>query len=231
MLPPVSLLIEAAPAWFELSHKELGLVRGLAHHGPWERDGLDLTIKSGAPPTVRETEPGVKLPVFCPDRHIQGDRTFCVGLNRAAVETNRHASAWWQDLDQYLTCQAIAGQTGVWPPHHALDHGFAGDYHQAAINLARRLNLQTEYEAAHLGEPSWLTSTGLELLGLCRPPGEPKLAKPRVGGGFKRQAMLRTLVALEQRRRQALARYWTEVEAGSQRCCGRGMRDCRFPKP
>ncbi|HRP72719.1 MAG TPA: hypothetical protein PK743_08815 [Luteimonas sp.] len=28
---------------------------------------------------VRESQPGHMLPAFCPDRHINGDGTFCLG--------------------------------------------------------------------------------------------------------------------------------------------------------
>lgn len=231
MTAPIDLLLAAAPDWFTVQSHTAHQLRGDAAHGPWGAEPLDLTILSAPCPIVRETRPGTRFPSFCPDRHIQGDQTFCVGLRRPPVDSLRRALAWWADLDQYLACQAIAEATRLWPPQNALDHGEAGLHHQRALRLADRLGIMDAYLDAYFDQPSWITSTGLTKLGerkvrlAC-----PVVARaPRVKGGRKARLLLLELVMAERARRAALKQYKALISKGTHTCCG-AMRDCGFPK-
>lgn len=231
MRPCLDLLLTVMPSWFTVRLRTATRLEGVAAHGPWKKDSLDLSITAAPCPVVGETHPGSKLPAFCPDRHIQGDHTFCVGLKRAPVDSLRKAEAWWSDLDQYLECQAIAEATRVWPPQNALDHGQAGVYHQRALRLASRLGIVDDYLEAYFDLPSWITGKGLNKLGGrgVRLTAPAVRHSPRIRGGRKARQLLAELVIVERARRRALAKYHAFIEAGSQMCCG-AMRDCRFPK-
>ena len=231
MIAAINFLLAAAPDWFTVQSRTASQVRGDAAHGPWTTRPLDLMILSASCPVVRETQPGTRFPAFCPDRHIQGDRTFCVGLRRRPVDSLRRAREWWADLDQYLACQAIAEATRLWPPQNALDHGQAGLYHQRALKLAERLGIIDTYLDAYFDQPSWITSTGLTKLGerKVRLTGPVIARAPAVKGGRKGRLLLLELVMVERARRKALKAYKAVIANGNQPCCG-AMRDCGFPK-
>ncbi|RSB46317.1 MULTISPECIES: E2 domain-containing protein [Brevundimonas] len=231
MIAPIDLLVATAPDWFTVRDRTVNQIRGEAAHGPWAGSPLDLTILSAPCPIVRETKPGTRFPAFCPDRHIQGDRTFCVGLGRGPIDSLRRARAWWADLDQYLACQAIAEATRLWPPQNALDHGPAGLYHQRALRVAERLGIMDAYLDAYFDQPSWITSTGLTKLGerRVRLTGPVVARAPQMKGDRKARLLLLELVMAERKRRAALADYKKRISNGTQTCCG-AMRDCGFPK-
>lgn len=231
MIAPNDLLVVTAPDWFTVRDRTVNQLRGDAAHGPWAAAPLNLTIMSAPCPIVRETQPGTRLPAFCPDRHIQGDRTFCVGLRRRPVDSLRRARAWWADLDQYLACQAIAEATRLWPPQNALDHGQAGVHHQRALRLAERLDIMDAYLDAYFDQPSWITSIGLTKLGerKVRFAGPGIARAPKVKGGRKTRLLLLELVMAERARRAALKQYKALISNGTHTCCG-AMRDCGFPK-
>ena len=231
MSAAIDLLVATAPDWFTVRCRTGNKVRGDAAHGPWAAAPLDLTFLSAPCPIVRETQPGTRFPAFCPERHIQGDHTFCVGLGRRPVDSLRRARAWWADLDQYLACQAIAEATRLWPPQNALDHGPAGLYHQRALVLAERLGIMDAYLEAYFDQPSWITSTGLTKLGerKVRLTGPIVARAPAVKGGRKARLLLLDLVMAERARRKALNAYKDLIATGTQTCCG-AMRDCGFPK-
>lgn len=231
MIAAIELLLAATPDWFTVQSRTADQLRGDAAHGPWVAEPLDLTILSAPCPIVRETRPGTRFPAFCPDRHIQGDQTFCVGLRRPPVNSLRRARDWWAEFDQYLACQAIAEATRLWPPQNALDHGQAGLYHQRALRLADRLGIMDAYLDAYFDQPSWITSTGLTKLGErnVRLAGRLVARAPRVKGGRKARLLLLELVMAERARRAALKQYKALISNGTQACCG-AMRDCSFPK-
>ncbi|WP_262423148.1 E2 domain-associated cysteine-rich protein [Brevundimonas denitrificans] len=141
-------------------------------------------------------------------------------------------------MRQYLVCQGVAERTRIWPPSHALDHGDAGRHHERALALAAEAELEEEYAAARMDEPSWLTDERLHLFGkkghpingraLC-PRGCLRRARGRQARVLRKDCSKRSLFVdlayTEHLRRKALADYWNHVFNEGTRCC-RSMRSC-----
>lgn len=205
---------------------------------PWDAEGILLKIFGNCVPRVREKEPGAILPSRCPERHIQSDQTFCLGLRYLEVNSPERARQWWEQLRQFVVCQSVAERTGVWPPAHSLDHGDAGEHHERALNLAASAGLGEEYAAARLGEPSWITDPKLHLFDKAGAPINGRAACPR---GCRRKArgrmvpllrmecskrkILVDLAFAEKCRRAALETYWKQVFGMKTKCC-RTMKIC-----
>lgn len=237
-------LQNTVPPWFVLGTVSASSLVGIARvpGTDWQDEGVRLLIKAGWSLQAQEEQPGQCFPARCPERHVQSDQTFCLGLRRLDVTDDDVARQWWEQLRQYIRCQSTAEQTGIWPPMHALDHGDAGEHHEKALALAEELNIQDEYAAAYLDEPSWITDHSLRLLGKGDKPLNGRMACPRgcrharrpsrpiLRRKCKRRAQLVALVIAERKRRNALADYWREAAAGGAVCCGR-MRSCEFPAP
>lgn len=187
---------------------------------------------------MREEVPGTDLPRRCPERHIQGDKTFCLGLRYLTVQSAEKARQWWAQLNQFLICQGVAELTRVWPVKQALDHGHAGKHHERALAIAAEAGVEEEYASARLGDSSWLTDSKLHLFDSKGRPLNGRALCPR---GCKRRARgrqvrtLRTdcdkrqllvdLANAEHLRRKALDQYWQDVFASGEECC-RTMRGC-----
>lgn len=240
MKPAVLHLTENRPAWFSIEESNRELIVGRAHvpRTPWAKDGLHLHIAGFRDPRAREKTPGTNLPARCAERHIQGDRTFCVGLHAIDVDSASRAHQWWSRLEQFITCQGVAELTRVWPVRQALDHGDAGKHHERALALAREAGISEEYELARLGEPSWITDRKLHIFGkkgrpingraLC-PRGCTKRARGRIVRTLRvdcdKRQLLVDLTYAEELRRRALTQYWQSVIASGEKCC-RTMRGC-----
>ena len=83
-----------------------------------------------------------KLPAFCPQLHINGDGTFCLGWSGAAlleVGDEESARLWWARLHGYLRMQQRARRLGRWPGREWAHGDAARHQHEA------------ELAAAHLG--------------------------------------------------------------------------------
>ncbi len=232
---------DAVPAWFSI--EELGgqvlVGRARLPKAPWG-DGLHLRIFGDTKPKVCEMVPGTDLPARCPERHVQFDKTFCLGLRYLTVRSVSDAENWWTQLYQFILCQIVAERTRVWPPNHALDHGDAGEHHERALKLASEAGLEGEYAAARLGEPSWITDPKLHLYDRKGDPingrapcprGCLRRARGRVVRTLRTDCDKRALVVqlshAESKRRVALEEYWQHVIAEGVPCC-RTMRDCRL---
>lgn len=232
---------DAVPNWFSIEKLgEQALVgRARVPKAPWA-DGLQLRIFGDTKPKVCEMVPGTDLPARCPERHIQFDKTFCLGLRYMTVQSISDAESWWMQLYQFIRCQIVAEKARVWPPNHALDHGQAGVHHERALKLASEAGLEDEYAAARLGEPSWITDPKLHLYDRDVNPINGRTPCPRGCLRRARGRMVRTLRAdcdkrslvvqmthAERKRRVALEEYWQQVIAEGVPCC-RTMRDCRL---
>lgn len=98
---------------------------------------LELSATESAV-SVREEVP-VRLPVFCPDRHINKDASFCLGWGSTAapaVVDEESARAWWTAVVRFLQLQLTANELAVWT-NRANDwaHGDAAS-HQALAEAA-----------------------------------------------------------------------------------------------
>lgn len=240
MKSAILYLADTAPAWFSIEKSNRDSLVGHARvpKTPWACDGLHLHIFGREVPRVREEVPGTDLPYRCPERHIQGDETFCLGLRYLTVQSAEKAHQWWVQLNQFLRCQGVAELTRVWPVKHALDHGDAGKHHERALSLAAEAGVEEEYASARLGERNWLTDPKLKLFdkkgrpingrALC-PRGCRKRARGRLIRTLRtdceKRQLLVDLAYTENLRRKALDRYWKAVFASGEKCC-RTMRGC-----
>lgn len=104
---------------------------------------FNLVIETlGRAPRVREARP-LRLPRFCPDRHIGIGGYFCLGFTpeeSLAVTDEASARAWWARLLKFLHLQVTAAVLRRWPSRHEWGHGDAA-FHQA----------EAERRAASLG--------------------------------------------------------------------------------
>lgn len=211
----------------------------------WAKSGVALRIARFPHATVSEINPGTVFPERCPERHIQYDRSFCLGLRPLSVANRDEAQQWWEQLRQFLICQSVAEHTRVWPPAHALDHGGAGQLHERALTIASQLGISEEYSAARLNEPSWITDRDLRLLDKNNDPINgrapcPRGCRAKCGSSTltgqpvlrrkcKHRKLLLELVAVERERRSALKKYWDAAEEAGTKCCGR-MRSCELQR-
>lgn len=228
MKSQLQLLVQACPPWFEILDLVPDRLDGLARVEPWGIDGVPLTMRNDGPLTVGETIPGAVFPARCPERHIQADQSFCVGLDRPRVASLGHAENWWYNLHQFMECQAIAAATGLWPPRNALDHGEAGAYQQRALKIARKLRIEDAYWEAYFGHPSWLSTPSWFWSHPKDQPPTTRLRKPKVKKTRHARRLLLELVFVERRRRHAMEAYRKNaIHYG--KCCGQ-MRDCALAK-
>src|ERR1700752_530794 len=98
--------------------------------------------------SVFEREIGNTLPSCCPERHINPDGSFCIGLRAGEGITAETALAWWDKLHAFALCQETAEETGFWPNEAQLSHGAAGEVELAAENAADQLGLRAAYREA-----------------------------------------------------------------------------------
>lgn len=233
-------LAHTAPIWFSVEALDGRALIGCARppNTPWAVNGLDLHIAGDPTPKVGERIPGTLLPARCPERHIQGDQTFCLGLQYLKVLSAADGGPWWEQLRQFLICQGVAERTRVWPVRQALDHGEAGKYHERALQLAAEAEVQEEYASARLGDPSWITNPSLYLFDKAGRPingraycprGCTRRARGRLVGIVRKDCPKRNLLVelayKERQRRKALKEYWEHVFDEGVKCC-RTMRVC-----
>ena len=106
---------------------------------------------------VSEAIVGSALPESCPERHINPDGTFCIGVDAGAnLATEKEYLDWWSLLDQYLQAQCVASRTKVWPIHKGLAHGGAGETQLRTIEIACRMGILDVYERHVTGGETWL---------------------------------------------------------------------------
>ncbi len=105
---------------------------------------LELSA-TGSAVSVRE-EPPVRLPIFCPDRHINEGGWFCLGWGSTAapaVVDEDSARTWWIAVVRFLQLQLTANELGVWA-NGANDwaHGDAARHQALAEDAADSLGVR-----------------------------------------------------------------------------------------
>ena len=198
---------------------------------------IDLRIEcSGNRVLAYEAVIGAKLPPSCPERHINSNGSFCVGLDASEIVVDRDtANIWWNLLHNFLKLQQGASRTRVWPPRQELSHGDAGAHHQKALSAARMLGLEDDYYRMLEGEPAWFSQKFPRVhkkeARLCNGRRAcPKGCKNKKGSPIprrecQRKEQIAALVLHERRRRKAEAAFWRTFIKGDSSCCGT-MRNC-----
>lgn len=183
--------------------------------------------------SVSEREIGNTLPACCPERHINPDGSFCIGLRAGEGITAKTAPAWWDKLHVFLLCQETAAETGFWPSEAQLSHGEAGEMQLAAEDAADQLGLRAAYREA-VAFDTGLIASGLRKINantgalrngrsacICRRTdrhGRVLLRRDCHRGGVG------CPIVLENRRRAMVDRYWRGLR-GQVTCCAT-MQEC-----
>ncbi len=109
-------------------------------------DGMEVPytiIASSSEATVKAKEKSpVRLPSFCPERHINSDGSFCLyweGDGRLEVTDEPSAIVWWETLYQFLRHQERAAKLRHWPTAEGRAHGDAARFQKRAIAAAESL--------------------------------------------------------------------------------------------
>jgi hypothetical protein len=178
---------------------------------------------------IKEALDGHLLPPFCPERHINRDGTFCLGLRADYLfDDVKDAGSWWDKLLVFLTCQETAHETRAWPDYAQLSHGEeAAEFQLDAEDLAREFGIHEEYKDVLRGRENVISRLARRV--------DPKMMRLRngraacfcrrfIGRGrpvLRRQcwkAGLKCLPILERQRLEAVKRFWASFEDTP--CCG-----------
>ena len=237
---PADLIRSSCPPWFNITEDTAQEIVGNAviRMPTAARDfSIDLKIEEGSNQVLaREAVVGTKLPASCPERHVNSNGSFCLGLGAETIVADRDAAIiWWGLLHAFLELQQVAERTGVWPQRQALSHGDAGAHHFEALEAARKLGIEEEYHRMLEGEPAWFSQpfprihkSGARLCNGRLPC--PKGCKNRKGMPVPRRdchkkEQIIALLFHERKRRKAEKEFWRALMRAGKSCCGT-MRAC-----
>jgi len=119
-----------------------------------------LTGRSGST-HVMETDKS-RLPVCCPDRHINPGGTFCISYDSTkSITSDNDAEIWWDALYRYLKNQLLVDQVRKWPVTEGLSHGDAAvkTQRQIEVLLSNRPSLLSEALRGMFRRTGWLGAT------------------------------------------------------------------------
>lgn len=236
----LALVQSVVPAWFIITGQDDRRVSGVAEiEIPGASRNFSVALTLTEEPrglVIRETIPGTAFPVFCPERHVNDDSSFCLTLGAEKLVSDiDSAHVWWGLLFEFLKLQRVAGRTHLWPPLQALSHGSAGPHHVSALAAAKELGLEESYQRMIEGEKHWFSAGAIRASkdGSRLANGRarcPKGCVDRRGRSILRRsccnkAAVLTLVVSERARRKAEAAYWKVYLSMGTPCCG-SMRTC-----
>jgi hypothetical protein len=226
-------LLQDAPAWASCSRTADGSPKvgaAVPRAGGTLSRRYHLVLTAHDPYVTVKEAPDVRfLPASCPDRHINPDGAFCLGLRAGhRIEDAKTASQWWGKLLVFLTCQETAHETRAWPDYAQLSHGEdAAEIQLDAESLARELGLQEEYKDAVRGNENAIAilARGVDLKTMHLRNGRAACVCGRSdsrGRAFLRRQCwkvgLKCLPILERQRQEAVRSFW--VTFGDTPCCG-----------
>ena len=184
---------------------------------------------------VSERHVGSTLPTCCPERHINPDASFCIGLRAGEGIDENNAAAWWSKLHAFILCQETAAETGLWPSEAQLSHGDGGELEIAAERAAEKLGLGSSYRDAVVFNAGPIASSLVKI--------DPKTGKLRNGRSAclcgqtdgRRKVLRREChrkgfgcpIVLEYLRRIKVDEFWSVLRG--QPCCST-MRECPLKK-
>jgi Prokaryotic E2 domain/Cysteine-rich domain, C-terminal to E2 domain len=189
----------------------------------------DLAVREIAGKLEVRENGGSLLPRHCPQRHINNDGSFCVGLRAGeGICDAITARQWWDKLQLFLICQETAHETGDWPRYAELSHGAAGEYQCRAEEVAEELGAIDRYRDALHNNAGCIATVARRI--------DPTTLRPRNGraacvcGRVDHRGRVRlrrkcwkaqfTCSAVpEFQRRKALDEFWSSFGQKAQ-CCG-----------
>lgn len=232
-------LLTTAPQWFVVSSQEGHEFSGhaviLPEGAAVEYEIGLIIICSERTAEAHEKSGNNILPKYCPERHINSDASFCLGIDIPALVTQDAATVWWGLLRQYLVLQYVADRTRSWPGGHFIAHGEAGPHHRRARAAAAELGILAEYDEAVLGAAHWVNDGSVRISddsarlvnGRSRCPvgcrDQRKRPKLRVDCCQKHTVL--ELMLAERNRREFSKQFWERQRKNGATCCGT-LRDC-----
>lgn len=123
----LSNIVACAPDWisFDPDGVSADVFLPKASGGTYDVLRLEFKLSSGK---IEIRESNHIWPRFCPERHINLDGWFCLGLNSVPIPNNDHfARLWWSYLEEFLRLQYAASRGAQWPADRSLAHGSAGE--------------------------------------------------------------------------------------------------------
>lgn len=232
---PVAALIEFAPNWAHCSPVHVNRVdvdaAALRASGkPTRLYRLEVAYDGGAIVAKERAGNGL-LPACCPERHVNVDASFCLGLRAGeAITDEETASGWWEKLKLFLVCQDTADETGRWPHYAQLSHGEAGEMEARAELASRSIGLLPAYREAVERDSGPIASSLHRVIkstgrlrngrAACLCGRVDKRGRPILRRDCRK---LGCPVELEFARRQATAMFWYSMKGRA--CCG-SMLEC-----
>lgn len=226
-------LLQTAPTWAccaPIDSSSAAIVASVPRAGGVSSRTYHLVLTAhGSHVAIREAPKSRLLPKCCPDRHINPDGAFCLGLRAGhLVESSNGASEWWDKLLVFISCQETAHETRTWPEYAQLSHGEeAAEIELEAEELARELGLHKEYGEAVRGHENAVSIMAQRVdprtmhLSNGRAPCVCGRVDRRGRSLLRRQcskAGLKCLPILERQRLEAVRSFWTSL--GNTPCCG-----------
>ncbi|MBB3693537.1 E2 domain-containing protein [Sphingomonas sp. BK580] len=177
---------------------------------------------------VGERSPGTRLPRRCPELHVNGDSSFCLGRRGYRVEDAGELAVFWQDLGEWLVNEQRAERRGRWPAGRWLSHGPAAADRQADAEAgAAAIGMADEYARCIEVDDGWFAERLKEggrrvRRGAACPRGCLDLTgSPVRFDACRHRASVERVLAAERARRQAEADYFAAARRAGYRCCGR----------
>lgn len=232
-MSPLEFLLQAAPAWAPCTKTGNSSATIIAEApragGVFSRPYHLVVAAQGSHVSVKEVTGAQLLPASCPDRHINQDGAFCLGLRADhLVDDATTARQWWEKLSVFLTCQETAHETRAWPEYAQISHGNeAAGIQLEAEDLARELGLYDEYENAILGRGGLIAFVAerVDLQTMHPRNGRATCVCGRTDKRgrpiLRRQcwkADLKCLPVLERRRQREVKKFWAAFK--DMPCCG-----------
>lgn len=238
---PLIFLQGARPDWFGETASSADEIIGQASvpvpgAASDEQFGLRL-FRIGSSVHVREEPRGTRLPGLCPDRHINVDGSFCLGLRFTYIVADRQSAlGWWQALAIFLRNQRAAERTRRWPAQRNLSHGTeAGRFHSQAVDHAKALGIVDEYDHMVDQKSGWLFDRSVRIWAkgalvngraLCPIDCKEAGRERRLRRKCCRRENLIGLLKSEFARRIAEEQALMELRGESLPCCGTLKRCC-----
>lgn len=225
-------ILEAAPAWASCTRTGNGfaITAAVPRAGGALSRTYDLSLSVvGSQVIVKEAANARLLPASCPDRHINSDGSFCLGLRADRLADDAEAAHdWWCKLRVFLTCQETAHEARTWPEYAQMSHGNeAAEIQIEAEDLARQFGLVDEFYDAMWRREGLIAFVAQRI--------EPQTMHPRNGRAacvcgrtdkrgrllLRRQcwkAKLKCLPVLDRQRRAQVKKFWSGLSKTP--CCG-----------
>jgi hypothetical protein len=200
-----------APDWATFEPDGDGILVAAQPPHPSGRPGrlYHLRVSASDRLSVAEAVPGTQLPRRCPERHVNFDGSFCLGLEPFGC-TADEVDDFWAKLRSYLLCQQYADARGQWPTGRWLSHGDAARHQLAAEAAAERAGLASRYRRA--------LEFGIGRL--AGPLPQTDLSSRTLAPKSQRRLAIEELIAAETKRRAAEAAFAEGYAFVGVRCCG-----------